>query len=47
MGLMVSGAHLLGESQETHLFETLGEKMEFQDLAVEGWFAVLLSGIAS
>ena len=45
VGLMVSGAHLLGEAQETRLFEILGEKMEFRDLGTEGWFAVLLSGI--
>ena len=45
VGLMVSGAHLLGARQETRLFEILGEQMEFQHLGVEGWFAVLISGI--
>ena len=45
VGLMVSGAHLLEARQETRLFEILGEKMEFRDLGVEGWFAVLISGI--
>ena len=45
VGLMVSGAHLLVARQEARLFEILGEKMEFQDLGVEGWFAVLISGI--
>ena len=45
VGLLISGTHLLGERQELRLFEILTEKMEFRDLGVEGWFAVLLSGI--
>ena len=45
VGLVISGAHLLGELQELRLFEILNEKMELRDLGPEGWFAVLLSGI--
>ena len=45
VGLIVGGAHLLGDAQELRLFEILGEKMELQDLGTEGWLAVLLSGI--
>ena len=45
VGLMVSGAHLLGDGQELRLFEILSEKMKFRDLGTEGWFAVLISGI--
>jgi len=45
VGLMVDRAHLLGDRQGLRLFELLNEKMEFKELGVEGWFAVLLSGI--
>ncbi len=45
VGLLITQAHLLGERQELRLFEILAEKMEFRDLGLEGWFAVLLSGI--
>lgn len=45
VGLMITGAHLLGDRQELRLFEILMEKMEFRDLGPKGWFVVLLSGI--
>ncbi len=45
VGLVIDGAHLLREPQKMRLFEILTEKMEFRELGLEGWFAVLLSGI--
>ena len=45
VGLLITQSHLLGERQESRLFEILAEKMEFRELGLEGWFAVLLSGI--
>lgn len=45
VGVIISGAHILGDGQELRLFEILGEKMKFRELGTEGWFAVLLSGI--
>ena len=45
VGVVISGAHLLGVTQEERLFEILHEKMELKELGTEGWFAVLLSGV--
>jgi len=45
VGVMIKGGHVLGAPQEAHLFEILGEKMQYRDLGIEGWFAVLLSAI--
>ena len=42
---MMNGAHLLGRLQEERLFELLGEKMQFKELGIEGWFVVLVSAI--
>ena len=45
VGSMVNGAHILGHLQEERLFELMEEKIRFQDLGVEGWFVVVVSGI--
>jgi len=45
VGSMVNGAQAFGRLQEETLFEIMAEKMRFQDLGVEGWFVVFLSGI--
>ncbi|MFQ6026337.1 MAG: formate/nitrite transporter family protein [Dehalococcoidia bacterium] len=45
LGSLIASSHLLGGTAELRLFEILGEKMELRDMGVEGWFAVLLSGV--
>ncbi len=45
VGSMINAAHVLGPLQEERLFEILAEKVEFQDLGVEGWFVVVASGV--
>ncbi len=45
VGSMVNAAHVFGRLQEATLFEIMAEKMRFQDLGVEGWFVVVVSGI--
>jgi len=45
VGLMVEGAHILGEPQSLRLFEIMGEKLELRELGVEGWLAVVLSAV--
>ncbi len=45
VGSMINAAHVLGPLQEEHLFEIMAEKVQFQDLGVEGWFVVVASGV--
>ncbi|MCH7811396.1 MAG: formate/nitrite transporter family protein [Chloroflexi bacterium] len=45
VGLLINGAQIIGPEQAERLTELIGEKMQFKELGVEGWFAVLLSGI--
>ncbi|MFV2044542.1 MAG: formate/nitrite transporter family protein [Anaerolineales bacterium] len=45
VGLLISGAQIIQPEQHERLAELIGEKMQLMDLGVEGWFAVLVSGI--
>lgn len=45
VGLLINGAQVIGSAEAERLTEVIGEKMRFMDLGVEGWFAVLISGI--
>ena len=45
VGLLINGAQVIGPEQHERLTELISEKMKLRDLGVEGWFAVLISGI--
>jgi len=45
VGVLINGARIIQPEQHERLTELIGEKMQLMDLGVEGWFAVLLSGI--
>ncbi|MCH7578998.1 MAG: formate/nitrite transporter family protein [Chloroflexi bacterium] len=45
VGVLINGAQIIGPEQHERLAELIGEKMQLMDLGIEGWFAVLISGI--
>lgn len=45
VGVLINGARIIQPDQHERLTELIGEKMQLMDLGIEGWFAVLLSGI--
>ncbi len=45
VGVLINGARIIQPEQHERLTELIGEKMQLMDLGVEGWFAVLISGI--
>lgn len=45
VGALLNGSQVIGPEQAERLTELIGEKMSLMDLGVEGWFAVLISGI--
>lgn len=44
-GALINASRVMGPEAGERLSELIGEKMQFMDLGVEGWFAVLVSGV--
>ena len=45
VGALINAGRIIGPEQGERLTELIGEKMQPMELGVEGWFAVLVSGI--